>query len=86
MFTATLQGDLEADYYLIIGSFRVKTNATKDQKNWASKGINTVIMYDVTEGLNRLVVDFTNDHTTALDMLDEYRATLNKDIWIIKSK
>lgn len=86
MFTAKLQGDLDADYYLIIGSFRVKTNAVKDQKNWASKGINTVIMFDVTEGLNRLVVDFTDDHATALDMLDEYRATLNKDIWIIKSK
>ena len=43
-------------------------------------------MTDVKSGLYRLVVDFTNDHSEALDMLDEYRAKLNKDIWLIKAK
>lgn len=86
MYVAKLDGALKASYYLIIGSFRIKTNAYRDQRNWSEKGVNTVIMYDSKEGLNRLVVDYTNDHSEALDMLDEYRATLNKDIWIIKAK
>lgn len=86
MYVAKLDGTLKASYYLIIGSFRVKANANREQRNWSDKGVNTVIMYDTKEGLNRLVVDYTNNHEEALDMLDEYRATLNKDIWIIKSK
>lgn len=86
MYVTNLEGSLKASYYLIIGSFRIISNANRDQRNWSEKGVNTVIMFDPKEGLNRLVVDYTNDHKEALDMLDEYRATLNKDIWIIKSK
>lgn len=83
---AELEGKPKAAYYLIIGSFRVKSNANKDQRNWKDKGINTVIMKDVKEGLYRLVVDYTNEHSTALDMLDEYQNKLDKDIWLIKAK
>lgn len=86
IYVADLEGEPKAAYYLIIGSFRVKSNATKDQRSWSDKGVNTIILKDVKEGLYRLVVDYTNDHPTALDMLDEYRNKLNKDIWLIKSK
>ena len=86
IFVAKLEGEINAEYYLIIGSFKVKSNANKDERKWSNKGINTVTMTDVKSGLYRLVVDFTNDHSEALDMLDEYRAKLNKDIWLIKAK
>lgn len=86
IYLAELEGEPQAAYYLIIGSFRIKSNANKDQRNWTDKGVNTIIMKDVQEGLYRLVVDYTNDHPTALDMLDEYQEKLNRDIWLIKSK
>jgi hypothetical protein len=86
IYVADLQGDIKAAYYLIIGSFEIKGNALKDQRSWTDKGIKTVLMTDVKSGLYRLVVDYTNDHPAALDMLDKYKTKLNKEIWLIKAK
>lgn len=86
IYVTELRGEINASYYLIIGSFEVKSNANNDQRKWNDKGISTKIMTDQKSGLYRLVVDFTNNHSVALDMLDEYRAKLNRDIWLIKAK
>lgn len=86
VYAALLDGAVEADYFLITGSFRVKSNAITDQANWLSKGYKTVIMRDVKQSLYRLAIDYTNDYASALIMLEKYKKTVNPDIWIIRSK
>ncbi len=86
IYIADLQGEISAAYYLISGSFRIKSNAKNDQREWTNKGVKTYLMTDVRSGLYRIVVDYTNDHATALDLLDEYQAKLLKTIWLIKAK
>jgi len=86
MHIADLKGDIKADYYLVTGSFRIKSNAKKDQKAWSEKGINTYLMTDFNSGLYRVVIDYSNSHEEALNMLDDYRKRVLRTIWIIKSK
>lgn len=86
IYIADLKGDINAAYYLIIGSFRIKGNAKKHQKQWNEKGIMTHLMTDVKSGLYRVVVDYANEHSKALDLLDEYQENLDRTIWLIKAK
>lgn len=86
MQVAELKGDINASYYLISGSFVVKGNAKKDQKNWKEKGFETHLMTDFESSLYRVVIDYTNNHEEALDMLEDYKKRVLKSIWVIKAR
>lgn len=85
IYVGELTGDIQAEYYVIIGSFRLKSNAKRDQRNWKEKGFDTYLMTEVKKGLYRVVIDYTNDHTEALKILKDYKEKLNKEAWMIKS-
>jgi opacity protein-like surface antigen len=85
MYIGDLKGDISAKYYIITGSYRLNSNAKIDQINWKEKGFETYLMMEVKKGLYRVVVDYTNDHTEALRLLNDYKINLNNEAWMIKS-
>lgn len=85
MYIGELKGDISAEYYVIIGSYRLKSNAKRDQQNWKDKGFETYLMMEINKGLYRVVIDYSDDHTEALKLLKEYKEKLNKESWMIKT-
>ncbi|MCB0510428.1 MAG: porin family protein [Bacteroidetes bacterium] len=86
LYEADLEGPIEADYYIISGSYAIPTNATNRVKVLAELGYEAIIMKEPSLGLNRVVVDYTDDYNEAILKVAKYRFDLDPKAWIVKKR
>lgn len=86
VYEAELEGPIEADYYIISGSYAILSNANNRIKVLEDLGYPAYIMKEPKVGLNRIVVDYTDVYSEAIEKVAKYRFDLDPKAWIVKQK
>lgn len=86
VYEAELIGPIEADYYIISGSYAILSNAYRRINVLEELGYTAFIMKEPRVGLNRIVIDYTDVYLEAVEKVAKYRFDLDPKAWIIKQK
>lgn len=87
LYEALLVGPIDANFFIISGSFSVLTNANQQVKALEKLGYSPVIMREpFSNNLHRVVVDSSNSYQNALQLLDYYKKELDSKAWILKQR
>ncbi|MFT4969536.1 MAG: hypothetical protein ACI9O4_001284, partial [Chitinophagales bacterium] len=78
---------IDAEYYIVSGSFSQLINAEQRVTQLNKKEYTPVIMREPSSNnLNRVVIDTANSFKKALQLVIKYKKELDPNTWIIKQK
>jgi hypothetical protein len=87
VYQAVLIGPIDAEYYIVSGSFSQLINAEQRVTQLNKKEYTPVIMREPSSNnLNRVVIDTANSFKKALQLVIKYKKELDPNTWIIKQK
>jgi opacity protein-like surface antigen len=84
IYEAELEGPVQAEYYIVSGSYAILENATNRIQVLSELGYPAYIMREPSVGLNRVVIDHTDNFNEAIEKVAKYRSGLDPKAWIIK--
>jgi opacity protein-like surface antigen len=84
IYEAELEGPIQAEYYIVSGSYAILSNATNRIQMLSELGYTAYIMREPSVGLNRVVIDHTDIYNEAIEKVAKYRIDLDPKSWIIK--
>ena len=84
IYEAELEGPVQAQYYIVSGSYAILANATSRIQVLSDLGYTAYIMREPSVGLNRVVVDHTDIYNEAIEKVAKYRFDLDPKAWIVK--
>lgn len=84
IYEAELEGPIQAEYYIVSGSYAILANANNRIQVLSDLGLTAYIMREPSVGLNRVVIDHTDIYNEAIEKVAKYRFDLDPKAWIIK--
>lgn len=84
IYEAELEGPVEAEYYIVSGSYAILANANSRIQVLSDLGFTAYIMREPSVGLNRVVIDQTDNYNEAIEKVAKYRFDLDPKAWIVK--